>query len=85
MQPEQDWSCRSIALPNLPDMSDLLTFILSQGEQFRRSAIDQTQIYMEMLNTLIEHACRRYTRILPSNATPTPMALPQILQHGQTP
>lgn len=68
-------------------MSELVNFILGEGEQFRRSyrqsARDEDK-QVTMLTTDVEHVCHRFIQTSPFNATPTQTDLQQIRLHGST-
>ena len=66
-------------------MSELLEFLIGQGEQFRRSysqsaGDEDRRAYI--LTAPVEHVCHPFTQTLPFNATLIPMVLQQIRRPG---
>lgn len=66
-------------------MTELLNFIIGQGEQFRRSSRQSAKgedNNVLMLTMDVEHVCHRFTQTSPFNATPTQTDLQQIRPRG---
>ena len=66
-------------------MSELLDFLIGQGEQFRRSyrqsaGDEDRRAYI--LTAPVEHVCHPFIQTLPFNASLIPMVLQQIRRPG---